>query len=115
MKGRVEIDDRDSRVRALVGPILERLERIERKSDATRDELRDLVDRYKPAAKAAGLKGMKYSVIVALAVVNPKVALARLLTHLENAEDNGPLIENKEGKSTNTTDDDNDNAFDDDA
>lgn len=76
----------NSRIRAVLDPVVARLERVEQRTIQTREEMRELSDTIGAAARTLGMRGLKYGLIITLAAVSPKDALARLLNYVEEAE-----------------------------
>ncbi len=78
--------EKKSRVRAVLDPVTDRLERLEQRAHDNAREIAEL----KRRARALGLKGVRYGLIVALAVASPKDAIRQLLGYIDAAEGDDP-------------------------
>lgn len=78
-----------SRVRAIMDPLTDRLERVERLARENRVSLR----RVRTEARAVGVRGLRYVLIIALAIVSPKDAIKQLLAYVDGGADGDDDIE----------------------
>ena len=106
-----------TRARAMLEPVIERLERLEEKADATRKDLREATKGLKFAARAAGITGLKYMVFVALTIVNPKEALAKISKAVDDMDQSSEPgegdeeIADKDGAEEGENDDDDEESL----
>ena len=82
----MESMDKPSRVRAVLEPLTERLERLERRAVDNAEE----ISRLKDKARDATLTGARYGLLAALAVASPKDALKQMLGYVDRAQGTPP-------------------------
>ena len=82
----MESMDKPSRVRAVLEPLTERLERLERRAVDNAEEIARLKDK----ARDATLTGARYGLLAALAVASPKDALKQMLGYVDRAQGTPP-------------------------
>ena len=76
--------EKPSRVRAMMDPLTDRLERLERRAAENAAE----IGRLKDKARDATLTGARYGLLAALAVASPKDALKQMLGYVDEARGN---------------------------
>ncbi len=74
------------RLNSMVRPLTDQLQAFDWPADISEAELRERIERVKEVARAAGLRGVRYGLVAALAAVSPKDAINRLIGYVEEAE-----------------------------